>query len=192
MEKKNLNQTPQSVDPETHDPVEQLFGEAPKEVKDFARQLKNREKEIDQWLNDDPKRLDSLTKDPQKAFVDLQKALNISASFKVETPMIVNWEFVRRADPSGMPGAQLLRALWEFVSQSSANADQFRSDLFGVIDTVSAATNTTRANKEAVVAAFEQLRGTRPLTIDSLSFLRALHFETLSTPTTGIEARKLS
>lgn len=192
MENKDLNQTPPSVDPETQDPVEQLFAEATKEVKDFARQLKNREKEIDRWLNDDPKRLDSLTKDPQKTLADLQKVLNISATVEVETPTLVNWEFVRRTGPAGMPGAQLLRALWDFVSQTSANADQFRSDPFGVIDTVSATINTTRANKEAVVAAFEQLRGTRPVTIDSLAFLRTLQLETLSTPTTGVEARKRS
>ena len=192
MDKKDLNQTTQPVNQETQDPVEQLFGGAPKEVRDLARQLKNRGKEIEQWLNDDPKRFDLLTKDPQTTLADLQKALNISASFAPQIPTILNWEFVRSADPIRIPGVQLLRALWDFVSQTAANADQFRSDPFGVIDTVSATLNTTRANKEAVVVAFEQLHGKRPLTIDLLASLSGLHFETLSTPLTGIEARKRS
>lgn len=192
MDKKDLNQTTQAVDQETQDPVDLLFAGAPKEVRDLARQLKNREKEIEQWLNDDPKRFDSLTKDPQTALADLQKALNISVSFGAQIPTIVNWEFMRRAGPMGIPGVQLLLALWDFVAQTAAHADQFRSDPFGVIDTVSASLNTTRANKEAVVAAFEQLHGKRPLTIDSLASLSGLHLETLSTPITGIEARKRS
>lgn len=174
MDKPSRERIQQMRQPSPSDPIKELAPEASKEVQSLLRQLKSREAEINRWFQEDPERLEGLRRDPHKTLEELLRTMRLERPRGVEWGEIRNWVFAPRLPEPPPVGSALLVAVWQFIAKSPNNLAQLMSDPFKVINDVAATTNASKAERDAVISAFETVTGRQHIPLNPSSVLRKL------------------
>lgn len=144
--------------PSNNEHIDKLAPEMPKEVKNLLIQFKARNSEIENWLRAEPDRHLLLQKDPQVQLNTLFTSMGLEPRQNPKRPKLSGWNFTIRPKPTYL-GLSLLVALWQYVTSSSSNIQQFVEDPFQSIDMVASNTNSSAEEKTALVKAFEAVLG---------------------------------
>jgi hypothetical protein len=134
--------------------IEILAPDSSTKVKQLLLQLKVRRTEIEAWFQTEPSRLDMLQKDPESTIGELFYSMKLGQDVPLGRPDLKEWEIILKPIERH-EGKSLLRALWQHVSSSEVNYQNFTTYPFQVIDTVASDTNASVDEKSAVILMFE-------------------------------------
>jgi len=123
-----------------------------------VRQLKNKDAEICRWFEEDPRRLETFSKDPKSVIAELQRAIRWEGP-PLEPAKIKGWELKPQLAPPPPAGGRLLLSTWQFITQDPGNAARFQAERYVVIQEVAAANNYPKEELDAVTRVFRRLDG---------------------------------
>jgi len=138
-----------------------LFGKLEQKELRLLQELKTREADVEAWISADPARATQLQKDPRAAFAELLKHLRLDDrdlhARVAELPR--GWKLDVLKVRETPVGAKLLNAVWTHLNTAQQNLTAFRADPFAVVDTVTAASGASAAERQAVVDALRTIFG---------------------------------
>jgi hypothetical protein len=153
------------------EPIKKLVPDAPEDTQQLFQQLKVRDVEIEWWFKEDPERIVELQTEPNKILPKLLERLGIEHRYPIEHVDLGPWKFKPQISQANVIGSTLLSEIWRFISTSQQNYKEFLNDYLKVIHQVSASTNASKKDTDAVIAAFNMVLGI--YTIDFIGAMNA-------------------
>jgi hypothetical protein len=142
------------------DLIKKLVPKASMKIQRVLEQLKSKDAEIGQWFQKNPDRIIQQQKDPEKTIKDLAAALKLEPLANIKPLDLTHYTFLPHPKVElAAVGIALLTNVWEYISTSQQNTQDFIKDPLNVIRKVASNINASKAETDSVISAFEKILG---------------------------------